>query len=484
MSNSNDWFEVDRAGLAKVLARRGQEFALFELVQNAWDEPGVTTVVATLKTTGHGLATFTITDDAPDGFKDLTHAYRMFAESAKKQNPEQRGRFNFGEKLVFAMAKEAKVKTTTGTIHFDENGRHRRREASERGSEVSVTFRMNREEVARAIEHFNRLLVPSSIRMTVNEARLVAPTPVAEFDCVLPTEVANADGQLVRKMRKTTVRAYAASEGAPAAIYEMGIPVCEIDGPWWLDIGQKVPLTMDRENVSEAFKKALSLEAFNALHHLMPNESFAATWVKQATENPEASPAAVTHFVRARFGEKVVSFDPSDPEANKLAVAAGYVVLPGGTFTGPQWENIRATGFVKPAGKVTPSAKGWDGDGAANAKDCPPIPEQEWTEEMRMVAEYATKVALVVLEAAIRVEFYSSVHMLASATYGPGTLSFNKQRLGNQWFDMEKNRLKIDDLLIHEFGHHYAGDHLSENYYRALTSIAARFIAAVRKGLL
>src|ERR1035437_3938210 len=32
------WFDVDKAGLAKLLARKGKEFVLFELVQNAWDE--------------------------------------------------------------------------------------------------------------------------------------------------------------------------------------------------------------------------------------------------------------------------------------------------------------------------------------------------------------------------------------------------------------------------------------------------------------
>ncbi len=33
------------------------------------------------------------------------------------------------------------------------------------------------------------------------------------------------------------------------------------------------------------------------------------------------------------------------------------------------------------------------------------------------------------------------------------------------------------DLLIHEFGHHYEGNHLSEDYYRALTRIGGEFAA-------
>src|SRR2546429_2681653 len=36
----NNWFEVDKQGLARILERKGKEFALFELIQNAWDERG------------------------------------------------------------------------------------------------------------------------------------------------------------------------------------------------------------------------------------------------------------------------------------------------------------------------------------------------------------------------------------------------------------------------------------------------------------
>jgi hypothetical protein len=32
------WLDVDLIGLKKLLARRGKEFVIYELVQNAWDE--------------------------------------------------------------------------------------------------------------------------------------------------------------------------------------------------------------------------------------------------------------------------------------------------------------------------------------------------------------------------------------------------------------------------------------------------------------
>lgn len=101
---------------------------------------------------------------------------------------------------------------------------------------------------------------------------------------------------------------------------------------------------------------------------------------------------------------------------------------------------------------------------------------------MQEVAAYAKRVARTVLNTEIIVRFYASPHMIAVAAYRPGELNLNKFRLGNEWFDLRANRLAIDDLLIHEFGHHYESNHLSESYYDALTSIAAKFIAAARKG--
>jgi hypothetical protein len=89
-----------------------------------------------------------------------------------------------------------------------------------------------------------------------------------------------------------------------------------------------------------------------------------------------------------------------------------------------------------------------------------------------------------VLGANVSVTFAADVGWPFEATYGHGQLTFNVGRLGKAWFELAANRVAIDDLLIHEFGHHYASDHLSEDYYRALTSIAARFIDAVRKGRL
>lgn len=60
------------------------------------------------------------------------------------------------------------------------------------------------------------------------------------------------------------------------------------------------------------------------------------------------------------------------------------------------------------------------------------------------------------------------------AAFGPaGTLYMNAVKLGHRWFDGRATEAQID-LLIHEFGHHVAGNHLSEQYHDALCTIGAK----------
>ena len=59
---------MDKQGLARILERKGKEFALFELIQNSWDEPGVTEVNVRLEYCGRNKALLVVEDDAPEGF--------------------------------------------------------------------------------------------------------------------------------------------------------------------------------------------------------------------------------------------------------------------------------------------------------------------------------------------------------------------------------------------------------------------------------
>src|SRR5947207_2384819 len=137
---TKQWFDVDRSGLGKQAEEHSRGRLIGELVQNALDEAGVTRIDITLTTIrNRPLANLVVEDDSPEGFRDLAHAYTLFAESYKRGDPEQRGQYNFGEKLVLAVCEQASISTTKGTVLFTDEGRiEKPRQKRDRGSVFQV----------------------------------------------------------------------------------------------------------------------------------------------------------------------------------------------------------------------------------------------------------------------------------------------------------------------------------------------------------
>jgi hypothetical protein len=481
--HTRNWFEVDKAGLARILERKGKEFALFELIQNAWDEPGVTKVNATLEYRGRNKAFLAVEDDAPEGFQDLRHAFTLFADSAKKTNPEQRGRFNLGEKLVLAISHHVTIRTTRGGIRFDASGRHHLRAGQPVGSRVECVLKLTPDQCQAIAAQTTKLIAPERIITTFNGVPLQRRTPLAQFRLTLPTEIAADDGFLRRVNRETTLRLFSVAPGETPTLYEMGIPVVETGDKWHCDVGQKVPLTLDRENVPPGFLRQVRVAVLNQMHGQLGPEDVNSEWTEAAIGSPDCTPEAVRSYLGSRFGEKRVSFDPSDPEANKLAVSQGYTVVHGSMMSAGTWRNARKADAILPAGRLTPGPKTWTGEGNPEAlpfRDW--IPESQWTDGMREIAAFAQRMAEKVLSRAITVRFCATVHHLGAASYGPGgELVFNKFRLGADWFERGVNE-EVVQLLTHEFGHDFCLDHLSSKYHEALCRIGARLFTLARRG--
>jgi hypothetical protein len=479
------WFEVDKEGLAKILERKGKEFALMELIQNAWDEPGVTKVVASLEYRGRNRALLVVEDDAPEGFKDLSHAFTLFAESGKKANPQQRGRFNLGEKLVLALCDEVTIQTTQGGVRFEGKHRHALRTKRPVGSRIECLIKMTADECNRVESEVSKLIPPAAIITTFNGVEIAKRTAFDSFTSTLRTEIAGASGFLTRADRETTVSIHGVKEGERATLYEMGIPIVETGDKWHYDIAQKVPLTLDRENVLPAFLTQVRLAVFNRTHDKLAADDVNSEWAEAAIASPDCSPQAVESYLNVRFGEKRVSFDPSDSEANKIAVSQGFTVVHGGMMSAGAWKNARSANAISPAGQITPGPKVWTGEDDPNAKMFTEwIPESKWTTGMREVADFAKRMAEQVLEKQITVKFCSTPHHLGAASYGPnGELVFNKFRLGAEWFERGISE-GVMRLLIHEFGHDSCLDHLSSDYHEALCRIGAKLFGIAKRGVL
>lgn len=465
------WFEVDKAGLAKLMAGRSKAFVVFELLQNAWDQNVTSVDVRIEAVPGTRNARIAVTDDDPEGFADLRDAYTLFAESRKKGNTSKRGRFNLGEKLVLALAKSASITTTTGTVEFSEDGERRNRRAKrESGSEFQAVIPMTKVEIEEAIAATETLIAPRDIKTTVNGKLLTNRTPLASFAVPLPTVVADEEGVLRKTVRKTEVRVYQTRPGETASLYEMGIPVVETGDRFHVDIWQKVPLNMDRDNVPPSYLKAVRVAVLNSIYDIIHEEDTTQTWVREACGDKEADPNAVKRVLNLRFGGHAVRYDPSDLEANNRSAAAGRPVVHGGSLTAGEWENATLAGVLPPAGQVTPSDKPY----SKNGKPLNVIPQSKWTYGMRTFADYAIRMGKELLDCEITVRIVEEPDWWYAATYSEeNVLTVNVSCCGERFFDKRAND-EVNKLLLHEFAHHYESNHLSEDYYDAITDLGAR----------
>jgi hypothetical protein len=467
---TKSWLEIDRGGLAKLMEGRPKSFILNELVSNAWDEATREVKIIVAPASTRGYINIYVEDDNPEGFKNLSHAYTLFAESSKKGNAEQRGRFNLGEKLVLALARTAWIETTTGAIEFSSDYRRPMHTKRNRGSLVMVEIKATKAEMDEIIASAGRLIPPAGVKTTVNGDVLPEWTPLTRFRETLPTVIGDDEGVLRRTERKTIVRVYEPRYGESAMIYELGIPVVETGDRFHVDVQQKVPLNQERDNVTPGFLRAVRVAVLNATHEKIEPEEATQGWVRDACGDARVAPEALKTIIHARFGQNAVTFDPSDREANKISASEDRQIVHGGSLSAGEWANVRSAGLLPPAGKVTPSPKPYDPDGDALKL----IPHDDWSLGMLLVADFAQEAAQELLDRRIKVRIANEPDWPVAATFGPsGSLVLNVPRLKPSFFDGGITE-EVLDLLIHEFGHHWTIDHLSREYYDALTRLGAR----------
>ena len=470
------WFNVDRKGLQKLALRRGFEYVLFELYQNAADTE-TKDIEMWFQHVGGRKYQISCLDQDPDGFKDLSHAYTMFADSEKKSDPTKRGRFNLGEKLVLACCYRAQIATTTGTVTFNEDGTRdvKKRSGREAGSFFAGDIKnlIQFEDYQQAVDEFNRLIPKKGTTVRLNGTPIMRPKLLRSVTARLQTHIANADGLLVRTERETTVDIYEPKHGW-GWIYEMGIPVVETGDKYSYDVQQKVPVSLDRDNVPPGYLKKLRTVVFNEMWDNLTPDDVNSSLVKDATESSDVLSGAVNHFVDLKFGTKRVIYDPSDAEANKLAVVQGYQVAHGGTLSKEQWDNVRKAGAMLPAGQVTPSPKPFSPGGKPLAL------LKEITSNHRRLEKYVRFMAWQSMAVEVSVIWANDAGWGFAGCYAkssplsPGVIHINVAAFESGTWTGSVN-MRIDDFLIHEFGHEHCGDHLDERYHADLTRLGAAF---------
>jgi hypothetical protein len=121
---SENWLEIDILGLRRTLERKGKAWAIFELVQNAWDTDATRVDVTLTRPNKNGMSTLTCRDNAPEGYRDLSEAHTLFGSSGKKAD----------QRLEEVLFKVRRCRSRSGALTVRHRCRSRPRHANAPGT--------------------------------------------------------------------------------------------------------------------------------------------------------------------------------------------------------------------------------------------------------------------------------------------------------------------------------------------------------------
>ncbi len=477
----SNWFTTDKDGLRQIsernVERRGFGLIGAELWQNVMDTDATECHITLEKLPGRPAAELRCIDNG-HGFHDLAHAWTMFAPSEKKHDPTKAGRFNMGEKMVLSFCREARIFTTSGTVLFDGKGRTEKpRVKRDSGTEFFAIIDCTTQRYDQFIEYMSRIIVSPErgIKLIVNGDVIEPRKPIHTFEYTLPTEIGE---DLRPSQRKTQVLLYEPLAGETPSIYELGIPVVETDDKWHVCVMQKVPLNVDRDNVTPAYLKKVRVGVLNEMHAKLTAEDTTTAWVNDAADNKECTNEAAETFRVQRYGAKSVAFDPSDPEANNRAMAAGFTVIPSRGLSSGQRENLYRAGTLTPSGRLFPTHKPYSDD--PTAPEVQVVPRAKWSKGMEIIHRYSETIGAKITDGSVTVRFVNTHNHFAACCGLDRVLDYNIRKLGRAWFDLTNSTLadafwaKVDRLLIHELAHVKVSNHLSDDFHEECCRLGAR----------
>ena len=446
---SQQWFEIDPEGLKSLNCGREPWDLIKELIQNAWDEtPFASECRVTTENAEGGNATVVTIEDNGSGFADIRHSYTLMSNTPKRNEPTKRGRFNRGEKDVISVAKEATIETTGTTVRFLPDGT-REQEPNERlrGTLIKLTMPWNEAERVSMINKLRTLRPPPSCQ-TVIDGRPVNANPAeavqqAQVETVIQEGNEGPLRNIKRNARIEITSPHDAS--GKTRIYEMGIPIQEIDCPWDIDIQIKVPLDEKRDNVKPKYLKKIYAFVLNAVHYMTKEEQFSEAWVRSAIEEPEISREAVRATLKGRYKAEKSVFAVLDQDACQRAKREGYAVIDKGSLSKPERRAFQEHCGVVDADVLFPT---------------PTQPKNDYEAgEGTALADFAGWAKEIGKQCGVNaaVKFFNEPSKDTEADCQVSTLNpilrFNEGRLPQDFFEGPYGRPEQYRLMIHELGH-------------------------------
>lgn len=314
------WIDISEEGFALENAGRDPAHLAKELVQNALDalnghdhgrvqvrigfNPQTKLLEFRVRDNGHGIA--------PEQMKSI----RTVFWTSKRDDPTRRGRMGRGFKEPLLMAAFAFVRSGQMLLEFrmtDKGVRYTEVKTLpdlQPGTEVSMDLRWPQAEVARLESYFRSFLAPAGITLTINDVALPHRDPAELVTGKLTTELF-VDGIWKKEKRQTQIELVPLLPGEKPMIFEMGIPVCELewDQPYHANVGQRVPMNPKRDMVLVGYPAQIHRVALPVLLPKMSQEQVLTDWVGAvAKQVPEETQKAI---ITKGLGENVVRSVPA-----------------------------------------------------------------------------------------------------------------------------------------------------------------------------
>ena len=439
-------FAVSHEGMRELQADREPWVLVKELIQNAWDESPKATQCEVTVVAGENNTQVIVSDDGP-GFAYLPDAWTLMGATPKRADPMKRGRFNLGEKEIIAAAVEAVIETAGHTVTFPaDGGRTLTANGQTQGTTVTVTMPWNQEQADKLVERLRRLR-PTDCNLTVNQISVPKREPIATGHPTLPTVIQSSPGEPLRKTnQKTKIHLLTPVCPGEAWLYEMGIPVQQINSPYDVDVQQKIPMPPQRDTVADSYLRDIYTETLNATHHLLKKDEFHGEWVKQALSNSRTvTKAALESTKRGRYGEKALLMS-DNADANLRAIESGCKLIDPHSLSKREHQRIRSTGTETTVEAFPDTA-------------LPRTAPYEIPEETENHARFKAWIKSLARDCGLNAEVViieapkAATHADCTASTNNPTLRFNQSRLGEQFFAPPYARTEQLELAFHELGH-------------------------------
>jgi len=439
-------FEIDTEGMRALQKGREDWQLVKELIANVWDA-STSLCEVNLNSISPTKAKLVVRDDG-EGFSNVNDVWTLMGHTEKRLDSKARGRFNIGEKEIISVAEQATIQTWNEEkgyghiITFPKTGGREVKKVKSlpKGTEITCILSWRKRQVEEVIKKLELLLVPINMSFTINGKNFYSSKPYKVVDATLETVLQASLGEPLRKTRRqTSLELYSSEKGR---LYEMGIPIQDIECPYLINVMQKVPMPPNRDVVSNSYLQDIYVTVLNATAEELNDDSVSATWVRTGVEDKEVKPDVVKTIINKRYGEKSALWS-TDTKANENAIANGYEVIHPKSLSPIERATMINEGELQHTSDIFKTKFG--------TEDI--IPEEEWTQDMWNIVNYSKRLYKKLLHKPLKVTMYKLPKSDTAADFSnfSSLLRFNVSNLGKSWF--EGFHYYQTALLLHEFAH-------------------------------